>query len=157
MAQPPEGTLPPLPVHRGLLQMPTDLRGLTQVLDWFGQFNQPPLNYQAWWQCQLSLDEGFTNAVRHAHAALPPETLIEIVVKIYPTWMEMEIWDQGPWFDLENHLTNLGEGPADPEQEGGRGLLLIRTFMDHVRYVRAEDTRNCLVMQKCFAGDGGQQ
>lgn len=133
----------------GRLVVPSDIGALTQVLDWFGQFNQPPLTYEIWWFCQLVLDEGFTNAVRHAHRGLPATTPITVEVQVFPEAIEMRIWDQGPAFDLQAKLAEVAQLPLDPEPEGGMGLLFLTRFADVVEYQRHQH-QNCLFLRKQF-------
>jgi serine/threonine-protein kinase RsbW len=125
----------------------SDLAALTQVLDWFAQFNEPPLTYELWWFCQLILDEGFTNAVRHAHRDLPPTTPITIEVQVFADSIEIRIWDQGPRFDLNRKLNELAQSPQDPEPEGGMGLVFLQKFADVVDYQRHQE-QNCLFLCK---------
>lgn len=129
--------------------MSSEINALTQVLDWFAQFNQPPLTYELWWFCQLLLDEGFTNAVRHAHRDLPTSTPITVEVQVFPETIEIRIWDQGPFFDLQGKLAELAQTPPDPEPEGGMGLLFLSRFADVVEYQRHQG-QNCLFLCKHF-------
>ncbi len=127
----------------------SDINALTQVLDWFAQFNAPPLTYEVWWFCQLVLTEGFTNAVRHAHRDLPPATPITVEVNVFTDRIEMRIWDQGAGFDLNRKLQELDQTIQDPEPEGGMGLVFLQKFADEVDYQRhAEQQQNCLFLRK---------
>jgi CheY-like chemotaxis protein len=66
------------------------------------------------------------------HLAPYRDRRLGVVVKMTPATAEFVITDQGPGFD-PNSLPD----PTDPvnlESIGGRGLLLIRTFMDEVRF-----------------------
>jgi len=127
----------------------SDIDALAQVLDWFAQFNAPPLTYEVWWFCQLVLDEGFTNAVRHAHRNLPPTTPITVEVQVFTDRIEMRIWDQGAEFDLNRKLQELDQMLQDPEPEGGMGLVFLQKFADEVDYQRhPERQQNCLFLRK---------
>ena len=42
--------------------------------------------------------------------------------------------DQGEGFDFQTVLTRLEEGQLDPLRPSGRGLLMMRAFLDEVRY-----------------------
>lgn len=131
------------------LQLKTDLGALTEVLQWFERVAAPLLSEQQYWQCQVALAEGFTNAVRHAHRNLPPTTVIEIEANICPKCLEMKIWDWGQPFDLKAKLQELDCSDEDPlGKEGGRGLLFMRQLTDELSYLRSADRRNCLVMRK---------
>ncbi|WP_027268869.1 ATP-binding protein [Leptolyngbya sp. PCC 6406] len=90
----------------------------------------------------LALAEGFTNAVRHAHAALPPETPIDIEVSLAINRVDIHIWDRGQPFDP----TGLPEPePGSLSQTGGYGWFLLRRVTDEVSYRRTCD-RNCLAI-----------
>ncbi|MBF2029925.1 MAG: ATP-binding protein [Oscillatoriales cyanobacterium C42_A2020_001] len=137
------------PLHKAFLQVNTDLDALAQVLEWFDQFNSPPMPSQEWMQCQLALAEGFTNAVRHAHYGRPLDLLIDLEVQVFSDRMEIRIWDQGDPFDLEKRL-DLMPQELDSEAEGGRGLRLMERIADTLSYTRTQDSRNCLLIVKKY-------
>jgi len=136
-------------LHKAFLQVNTDLDALAQVLEWFDQFNSPPMPLQAWMQCQLALAEGFTNAVRHAHHGRPMDVLIDLEVQVFSDRMEIRIWDQGAPFDLEKCLSLMPQ-ELDSEAEGGRGLRLMERIADILSYTRTQDARNCLLIVKRY-------
>ncbi len=135
------------PLHRAFLQVNTDLDALAQVLEWFDQFNSPPIQSQAWMQCQLAVAEGFTNSVRHAHRNLSAETLIDLEVQMFGDRIEIRIWDQGAPFDLEKKLREMPT-EWDTEAEGGRGLKLMKKISDILSCTRMLDGRNCWLILK---------
>lgn len=57
---------------------------------------------------------------------------LRVVARLTPAWAEFVVADQGPGFDP----TSLPDptNPANLDSVGGRGLLLIRTFMDEVHF-----------------------
>lgn len=131
------------------LRVPTDLNALTDVLQWFDQFELPPLSKDFLWQCRVVLTEGFTNAVRHAHNHLPSGTVIELGMSLFTDYLEIKIWDQGEPFDWEGTLVAISQEDIDPlEKEGGRGLMFIKQLTDYVGYDRSSDQRNCLTLHK---------
>jgi len=90
----------------------------------------------------IAVAEGFTNAVRHAHAALPPETPIAIDVTFGSDRIDIYIWDQGDPFDPDQ----LGEPePGSLHPEGGYGWFLLRRLTDQVTYQR-QANKNCLAI-----------
>lgn len=91
-------------------------------------------------QLNLALAEGFTNAVRHAHGHLPPETPIQINLEFSPDQLDLKIWDCGDPFDP----SVLQEPQPGTLREGGYGWFLLRRLGDIVRYERSPDNRNCL-------------
>ncbi|MBD1860730.1 ATP-binding protein [Trichocoleus sp. FACHB-46] len=131
------------------LQVTTNLAELNQVLLWFEQLHQPTIPRKTWIQCQTALAEGFTNAVKHAHSNLPPDTIVEIDVTITPQQLEIYVWDFGPPFDLIQNLKSR-EQTFDPTASSGRGLQLIARIADQISYVRTDEQRNCLSMIKYY-------
>lgn len=138
------------------LTVKSDITFLNQVLSWFDELcfrNQSKLSWLASKsdrqyipldEIKLALDEGFTNAVRHAHEKLPSDTPIEIQFTIWDDRIEIRIWDRGEPFD-PNTLPEPAPGTL---QEGGFGWSLIRRLTDRVSYERSEDGRNCLLLVK---------
>jgi serine/threonine-protein kinase RsbW len=137
------------PLHKASLQVNTDLDALAQVLEWFDQFNRPPIPSQIWVQCQLAVAEGFTNAVRHAHWNQPMELVIDLESQVFDDRIEIRIWDRGGPFDLNKMLESMPED-LNSEAEGGRGLRLMDRIADQLSYTRGEDTRNCLLIVKSY-------
>jgi serine/threonine-protein kinase RsbW len=125
------------------------LDALGQVLTWFEAFRNAGIPDPIWMECQLALAEGFTNAVRHAHEALPESTPIDIELILAPQGLELRIWDQGQEFDLEGFAQTLPT-KADVESEGGRGILLMKALTSCLSYTRQADGRNCLLISKRF-------
>jgi serine/threonine-protein kinase RsbW len=132
------------------LHVKTDLAALEQVLTWFDQFHHPALPRSVWLQCQLALAEGFTNAVRHAHQGRPMDTPIEIFVCLKPDYMELQVWDEGDEYDLNQVFATLSLD-MDQRSEGGRGLKLMKRMADILSYDRSEDGRNCLRIVKYYS------
>jgi serine/threonine-protein kinase RsbW len=96
-----------LPVQKICLKVNTDLNTVAQVLQWYEQLEHLPIPQRILDQCKLALVEGFTNAVRHAHKAMPIETPIELEVTVFNGRLEMKIWDYGQPFDLKAKLREI--------------------------------------------------
>ncbi len=139
------------PLKQSCLHVETDLKAVTEVLQWFEEFTASLLPQPLPSQCQLALVEGFTNAVRHAHQHLPKSTPIDLELKVFADCLEMRIWDWGPPFDFHAKLQEAlnHQDDCDPlEREGGRGLIFMHQLMDEVSYERLSDDRNCLLLRK---------
>ncbi len=78
----------------------------------------------------LALAEGFTNAVRHAHADLPGTTPIDIELVLQADKIEIFIFDQGQPFDPNS----IREPKPGALREGGYGWFLLRRLADQVTY-----------------------
>lgn len=131
------------------LSVKSELKLLNYVQQWFEQFCGKYLSQLGWSQSQvyrlnLALAEGFTNAVRHAHRALPPETIIEIEVSLWVNKLEVRIWDYGNPFNPDA----IAEPAPGTLQVGGYGWFLLRRLADLVVYERSTDGRNCLLIVK---------
>jgi serine/threonine-protein kinase RsbW len=98
---------------------------------------------------QLGISRGLTNAVRHAHRALPPETTVEIEVSLWVDRLEMRIWDHGKPFNPDA----IAEPEPGTLQVGGYGWFLLRRLADRVVYERSTDGRNFLLIVK-YAKEG---
>lgn len=133
------------------LQVKTELEALRQVLQWFESIVFPSLPQKIGWQCEVALVEAFTNTVRHAHHNLPKTTPIDLEVRLFPSFLEMCIWDRGEPFNLKDKLRDSLENNSPPlEKEGGRGLQFMKKLTDDMQYLRLSDRRNCLVMRKKY-------
>ncbi|MFE6287507.1 ATP-binding protein [Streptomyces sp. NPDC057877] len=71
---------------------------------------------------ELLTAELVANAVEHTTGEAP----IELVVELLPTGCQVEVHDPDPVPPRD--LTRPPDGPPDPWQEHGRGLLLIRSL-----------------------------
>ncbi|MGW3728366.1 ATP-binding protein [Streptomyces sp. NPDC000851] len=71
---------------------------------------------------ELLTAELVANAVEHTAGDAP----IELVLELLPTACQVEVHDPDP--APPGDLTRPDDGPPDPWQEHGRGLLLIRTL-----------------------------
>jgi len=89
------------------LQVNTDVNALTTVLEWFEQLQDLSLPSEVWFQFQLALAEGFTNAVRHAHKNLPVETPVQLDIMVFNGRLELKVWDCGPSFDFDAKLKEI--------------------------------------------------
>lgn len=136
-------------LKQDFLKVKSDLTALNQVQKWFEQFCrqhvQLPWSENQLYRLNLALAEGFTNAVRHAHRTLPPETTIDINLSLWADRIEIRIWDQGKPFNPDA----LKEPEPGTLQEGGYGWFLLRRLADRVVYERGTDGRNCLLIVKC--------
>lgn len=131
------------------LTVNSDLSVLTDVQDWFQQFCSPYAQELFWLNHQLhplnlALTEGLSNAVRHAHQALPSDTEIDIDLALWQDRIEIRIWDHGQPFDPNS----IDEPELGVPRLGGYGWFLIRRLSDQALYERSQDGRNCLVIVK---------
>jgi serine/threonine-protein kinase RsbW len=90
----------------------------------------------------LALEEAIVNAVRHGNKQDPAKDVV-IEYDLTPERIDLWITDQGRGFDSE-HLADPRLG-ANVYKTGGRGVLLIRSYMDCIEY---NSTGNSIHMTK---------
>ena len=79
----------------------------------------------------LTLEEAFQNAVKHGNKSDPSKT-VRVDYTLSQDKIEISITDQGPGFKPEAiDDPRFGENLFKP---GGRGLLLMNSYMDKVQY-----------------------
>lgn len=136
-------------IHKINFQVKTDLTASSQVMEWFKQLNEPPLDKVVWWQCQTLLQEAFINIVEHAHKGLPQETPVELEATRSNEFIEILIWSYGLAFDLEQKLQETPE-IEEIEGERGRGLRIMSLLADELSYKLVEGDRYCLYIKKYY-------
>ena len=131
------------------LSIESSLAKLVDVLGWFESCHSSRIPVASWLSIKIALAEAFTNAVRHAHAHLPPQTPVEVSMTISPTKLKFEVIDRGKQFDL---LAHLARSPTMPDVHAthGRGLHLLANIADRLDYQRLSDDRNCLYFERSF-------
>lgn len=122
-------------LERAHLTVRSHLEELSTVQRWFRTLvarlaTENPWIDEQFNQLNLALAEGFTNAVRHAHADLPANTPIDIELSLHPERVELRIFDRGAPFDPDS----LSEPVAGSLREGGYGWFLLRRLADRVSY-----------------------
>ncbi len=147
------------------LHLNSDLELLGYLLQQFEAFVWPALcqpptrlgrarGQELYWQCQIALAEGFTNAVRHAHRELPSRTPIDVDFTLWSDYLEIRICDRGAPFDFQARLHAALQEGENPDREGGRGLRWMYRLMDKLDYVRSTEGYNYLVLGKYLVAEG---
>jgi serine/threonine-protein kinase RsbW len=79
------------------------------------------------------MEEGLNNAIRHGNA-LDPHKRVHLKYEVRPDQIIIEIADQGAGFDPQG----VPDPTADEnlEKPNGRGIMLMRAYMDEVRFSR---------------------
>ena len=79
----------------------------------------------------LTFEEAFLNAVKHGNKSDPTKK-VKIDYSVTPEKVEITITDEGNGFEPESvDDPRFGNGLYEP---GGRGLLLMNSYMDVVKY-----------------------
>jgi len=92
------------------------------------------------------LTEAMANAIKHANATDPDKGL-HIRISISGNQLAIRVYDTGKGFDL-NAVTNP-DFDTDPLAEQGRGIFIIRSLMDSVKYKKTK-CGNVLEMKKAL-------
>ncbi len=146
------------------LAVHSDLDEIETVLRWFEQLSDPAVPSELWMQAQLALVEGFTNAVRHAHADLDPPPPVQLSVQVSSQRFCLQILDQGAPFDFEAALATVekameatGQDPLAREAHWGLVMVLkLRSAYGWtISHRRIGDGTNCLSFCHALSADGG--
>lgn len=89
-----------------------------------------------------SFSEVFNNIVEHAYSG-GADAFIDIRIEISEAGMRLELEDSGLPFDL----IEPPRLPATPS-ESGRGLFIVRAFVDHMSYTAGPPNRWTLVIDE---------
>ena len=116
-----------------------------RIIDLLEGSNFPP---RCIFGVQLALEEAIVNAIKHGNR-WDTSKQVRVVCKMSPQRIVIEISDEGPGFDPERV-----PDPTDAEHlecPGGRGIMLMRSYMSRVEY---NQTGNTVVMEKERSNSG---
>ena len=120
-----------------------DLSELTRITAETGRFcRQHSLGPEVEFDLNLSLEELFTNALRHGGCEGMKEA-VQIRLSAADDGVRVEFLDRGRRFDP------AGAPSPDPNRIGGLGLHLVRSIMTDIEYRRAGES-NCITMRRCL-------
>jgi serine/threonine-protein kinase RsbW len=91
---------------------------------------------------QMALEEALTNAIRHGNR-MDTSKAVRLACHADDRQVEIEIADEGPGFRPEE--VPDATAPENLEKPSGRGILLMRAYMDQVEHAGAG---NIVVMRK---------
>jgi serine/threonine-protein kinase RsbW len=80
---------------------------------------------------RLALEEAVVNAIRHGNK-LDPQKKILVSYLVEDARVTISVQDEGPGFDLDSVPDPTAE--ENLEADHGRGILLMRVYMDEVVY-----------------------
>lgn len=102
----------------------------------------------------LALEEAFVNAIQHGNHS-DPNKKVRVQYSVTPLRFEITITDEGPGFDPQ-----ALPDPRNPENLckcSGRGVLLIRSFMDQVEYNPRGNQIRMVKFKSGSVSDGGRK
>jgi len=98
----------------------------------------------------ISVIEAGTNAIQHGHGH-ESERLVEIVFRLEPEELVVEITDSGGGFDLE--VLEDATAPENLLKERGRGIFIMRSMMDDVSFEFTDKGTRCRLVKRRRAGE----
>lgn len=122
--------------------LPRVREAVLRAVRWLDQQGLSKRENQDW---ELALTEAANNAVIHGPSAAGSTVKLELLLDA--AQVEARIFDRTKGFILPEGELEL----PDPLSESGRGLYLIRSLTDSIRYLR-DDGGNCLVLRRARAG-----
>ena len=96
---------------------------------------------------RLALEEALVNAIKHGNG-MDPAKQVQIDCRFDDDGVRIVIEDEGPGFDVTAVPDPTAEENLD--KPGGRGIMLMRSFMSHVEY---NELGNRLVLEKRRAAE----
>jgi serine/threonine-protein kinase RsbW len=91
---------------------------------------------------KLALEEALVNAIKHGNQ-MDRSKKVRVAYRVEAERFDIKIVDEGPGFDPEDVPDPTA--PENLERTCGRGLLLMRHYMNLIEYV---SPGNCVVMSK---------
>jgi serine/threonine-protein kinase RsbW len=96
----------------------------------------------------MALREGLANAIKHGNARDLAKR-VHLEMNVVDGWLQIRIRDEGAGFDPSKIDDPLA--PENRLKTSGRGIFYMKTFMDEVRFSRAEGGGTELVLRKNLA------
>ena len=112
---------------------PPQLRLVREQVDVFGQRNNLPS--ESIFSINLVLDELLTNTISYGYADKAIHT-IEIRLELHDDQLNLEIIDDARPFDPRCVKPPKKKGALKDLPLGGRGIYLVRSYMDDLTYQR---------------------
>jgi anti-sigma regulatory factor (Ser/Thr protein kinase) len=124
---------------------PEEVMRAVEALQEFGHVNG--LDDKVLFGLALSLEECASNIVNHSLRGDSHQTFL-VSVEQTANAVTIELRDRGPEFDpTQHHASKSPAGQGNEAPAGGWGILLVRRYMDEIRYKR-EDGENVLRLTK---------
>jgi serine/threonine-protein kinase RsbW len=125
------------------VSVPATPDGIRRAADAFEAFGASRhLTADVRWRFQVAIDEVLSNIVRHGYRGGAGE--VELSFGLTAHTIDVAIADSSPPFDPLSFNPPPG-GDLDHRPAGGRGIALVRSLMDDVRYERREERNHLLI------------
>jgi serine/threonine-protein kinase RsbW len=123
---------------------PEEVMRAVEALREFGHANQVPV--PALFGLALALEECGSNIVNHSLKG-DPQKRFQVIMERTGTGLTLELRDPGPEFDPTKAIVVETREGDDDRPPGGWGIVLVRRYMDEIRY-RRENGENVLRLTK---------
>jgi anti-sigma regulatory factor (Ser/Thr protein kinase) len=123
---------------------PQEVMRAVETFQEFGQARQIP--DKTLFGMALALEECGSNIVNHALRGDPQQTF-RVTLEYTVSAIVIELRDRGPEFDPTQALVPQKDAEDDDRPPGGRGIQLVRHYMDEICYTR-EAGENVLRLTK---------
>src|SRR5262245_50779309 len=97
-------------------------------------------------QVTMSVIEAGTNAIQHGHKRDASKD-VDVKFTLYPDRVEIDVWDQGPGFDLKS-INGDATSPEHLFDARGRGIFIMRACMDVVEFNFSSDGTHCHLVKR---------
>jgi serine/threonine-protein kinase RsbW len=105
------------------MSFPSSLESVQKLLDWMEAIRFKDLSEDIWVQAKTAIVEGFTNAVRHAHADQVPPPPVGVRIVRSPDALVLEVIDSGAPFQMQ------AEAPQ-PDRDRHWGLIMLQRLQE---------------------------
>ena len=130
---------------------PEEVMRAVETLREFGRANHVP--DQALFGVALALEECGSNIVNHALKG-DPQKRFQVIMERTGSGLTLELRDGGPEFDPTKSVVVETTEDDDDRPPGGWGIVLVRRYMDEIRY-RRENGENVLRLTKRLSAPAG--
>jgi serine/threonine-protein kinase RsbW len=139
--------IPEVPCQQSLTIYPTHPNLLKNSLSWFDSLDLTAFPPRFILECKTMLGEAVDNVRDHAHEHLPIDSPVPIIITQFTAMLCLQVWDQGPGFDLKAHLAAKQHWP-DSGATRGRGIKIVAELSNYVDYLCQHPLGNCLTLIK---------
>ena len=94
----------------------------------------------------MSVIEAGTNAIQHGHRR-DPAKIVDVNFTMYPDRIEIDVYDQGPGFDLQGVNGDV-TAPEHLLDLRGRGIFIMRSCMDSVEFEFTDNGTVCHLVKR---------
>lgn len=137
--------------YRRVHRIPVKMQIAEQVrADLRAELEELKLERRLEYQILLCIDEAVSNAIEHGSVNI--DATVEIAYTLGPDRIEVAVTDHGGFVFNPEYFERLAT--VKDWGEGGRGILLIKTYMDEVYFVFHPGKSTCVIMRKNIPAAG---